>query len=280
MKLNNLAVRTLAGAAFVALVVTSLLFFPIYFGILFLIFMVVALSEFYHISIGNLFYFTQTVAAVTSIIFFVLVFLNRAGVIGTRWIWTALLPLLSVQISTIFLSVNERRELSRLMWVYAGIGYIALPFSLASCLVFRNGTFDGMLLLSFFILIWMNDTGAYCLGTAFGQRPGSKKLAPHISPKKSWVGFWGGMAFCVGSCVALKYLHFIDIPLVHAFALGIVVSVGGVAGDLCESVWKRYFGVKDSGHCIPGHGGMLDRFDSSLIAIPLACVYLSFFNLI
>lgn len=279
MKLNNFVVRTLAGAAFGALVVTSLLFFPIYFGVLFLIFMIVALSEFYHISIGNLFYFTQTVAVVTSIIFFVLVFLNRAGILGSRWLWTVLLPLLCVQISTIFLSVNERRELSRLMWVYAGIGYIALPFSLASCLVFRDGTFNGMLLLSFFILIWMNDIGAYCFGTAFGQRPNARKLAPSISPKKSWIGFWGGMFLCMGSSVALKYLGFIDIPLVHAFALGIVVCVGGVAGDLCESVWKRYFGVKDSGHCIPGHGGMLDRFDSSLIAIPLACVYLSFFNL-
>lgn len=277
--MKNLLVRTLSSIVFGGLVVTSLLFFPIYFGVVFLVFMIVALSEFYHNSIGNLFYIPQSIAIVTGVIFFVLVYLNKCIGLDSRWVWTALLPLSLVQVSTIFCSVNERRELSRFMWVYAGIGYIALPFSLASCLAFRGGEFNGMLLLSFFILIWMNDIGAYCIGTAFGQRPNSKKLAPSISPKKSWIGFWGGMLFCVGSCVALKYIGFLDIPLVHSFALGIVVCLGAVAGDLCESVWKRYFGVKDSGNCIPGHGGMLDRFDSSLIAIPLACVYLFFFNL-
>lgn len=278
--MNNFWVRTLSSLVFGGLVVTSLLFFPIYFGVVFLVFMIVALSEFYHISIGNLFYIPQTCAFVTAVVFFVLVFLHNCIGLGTRWLWAAIIPLALVQISTIFLSVNERRELSRFPYIYYGLGYIALPFSLASCLVFRDGDFDGMRLLCFFILIWMNDIGAYVFGTAFGQGPNAKKLAPSISPKKSWVGFWAGLITCIGSAVALKYIGLLDLPIVHACALGLIIGIGGVCGDLFESIWKRYFNVKDSGNCIPGHGGMLDRFDSSLVAVPLASVYLALFGLL
>ncbi len=277
--MNKLLVRTISGAVFAGLVVASLLIHPIFFGVLFLLCMLVAMCEFYHISIGNLFYFTQSIAIVAAVVFFVLVFLHNCLGLDSRWCWAALLPLCMVQISTIFLSVNEKREFSRFIYIYGGLFYVALPFSLASCLVFRNGTFDGLLLLSFFILIWVNDIGAYLLGSTLGQRPNARKLAPSISPKKSWIGFWSGIVMCTGASVALKYLGFIDVSLVHSFAIGFIVAIGAVAGDLCESVWKRYFKVKDSGDCIPGHGGMLDRFDSSIIAIPLVSVYMSLFDL-
>jgi len=136
------------------------------------------------------------------------------------------------------------------------------------------------MLLSFFILIWVCDVGAYCLGTAFGQKPDSKKLAPKISPKKSWWGFWSAVISGIAAATGLHYLTWLPFSLLHCIAIGLVISVGGVCGDLVESMWKRHFDVKDSGNCIPGHGGMLDRFDSALIAIPLACIYLSFFGLI
>ena len=135
-------------------------------------------------------------------------------------------------------------------------------------------------MLSLFILIWMSDVGAYCVGTALGQRPDARKLAPSISPKKSWWGFWGGVFFCVAAAVGLHFLTWLPFGLLHCIALGVIVSVAGVCGDLFESMWKRHFGVKDSGNCIPGHGGMLDRFDSSLVAIPLACVYLTLTGLL
>lgn len=277
---NEFLIRTLSATVFGGLMVCSMLFFPIFFGIVFLVFMIVALSEFYHISIGNLFPIPQTCAFFTAIVFFVLIFLYNCIGLSGRWLWATIIPLALVQITTIFLSVNERRELSRFPYIYYGLGYIALPFSLSSFLAFRNGEFNCMLLLCFFILIWMNDIGAYLLGSTLGQRPDAKKLAPSISPRKSWVGFWSGMVFCVGSAIALKYIGLLDLPIVHAIALGVIICVGGVCGDLFESIWKRYFGVKDSGHCIPGHGGMLDRFDSALVAIPLATVYLALFGIL
>ena len=278
--MNNLVTRTLAGAVFVAIMVGSLLFHPIFFGAFFLTIMIVALAEFYHISIGNLFYLQQSLAIFSAVVFFLLIYIYRLYGIDPRWIWATLFPLAAIPISNIFLSVNERRELSRFPYIYYGLGYIALPVSLASCMVLKHGNFDGIVLLCFFIMIWASDTGAYCIGSLLGQRPNAKKLAPTISPKKSWWGFWGGIVVCVIAAVILKLTGLMQLPFVHCIILSVIVSVSGVCGDLFESMWKRYFNVKDSGNCIPGHGGMLDRFDSALLAVPIGAAYLALFGLI
>ena len=160
-------------------------------------------------------------------------------------------------------------------FIIFGIAYIAGPLSLSNQVAFSGGAFNATLLLCFFILIWCSDIGAYVIGTAFGQKENSRKLAPAISPKKSWVGFWGGMAFCILAALLLRASGLLDYPLLHCCILAVILHCGGVCGDLFESLWKRHFGIKDSGNVIPGHGGMLDRFDSTLIAMPLGALYLS-----
>ena len=163
-------------------------------------------------------------------------------------------------------------------WAYTMLSqmYIALPFSLLNVLAFTattNGvvTFNTLLPLSIFIFLWVNDSGAYCVGSLLGRH----KLFPRISPGKSWEGSIGGAVFVLLAAYAISY--FLDGRMLNSLewlGLGLVVVIFGTWGDLVESLFKRTLGIKDSGNILPGHGGMLDRFDSSLMAIPAAVVYL------
>jgi phosphatidate cytidylyltransferase len=168
-------------------------------------------------------------------------------------------------------------------WAHTMLGqmYIALPLSLISIIAFEmapDGSgmrFDTLLPLSIFIFLWTNDTGAYCTGSLLGRH----KLFPRISPAKSWEGSIGGGILVLLVAALISYLtgtyetgH--TLTLLEWMGLGLVVTVFGTWGDLVESLFKRTIGIKDSGNILPGHGGMLDRFDSSLMAIPAAVIYL------
>ena len=276
--MSNLLLRTLTGIVFLAIMVCCLILHPAAFLALFLVIMYMAMKEFYDISLGSRFEIQKKLATAASIIALVAVFGNIGYGTDIRWIAVSLLLICLSPVFCIFDS--DHKDFDAIALVYAGLLYIALPVSLAPHLVIRDGFFDGTLMLSLFIIIWVSDIGAYCLGTAFGQKENSAKLAPSISPKKSWWGFWGGVILGTASAVGLYFMTWLPYNIWHCLALGIIVSVFGVCGDLVESLWKRRFGVKDSGNCIPGHGGMLDRFDSSLIAIPAASVYLALFGLL
>mgnify|MGYP002624896709 CR=1 FL=1 len=163
-------------------------------------------------------------------------------------------------------------------WAYTMLSqmYIALPFSLLNVLAFTatpsgQVAFNTLLPLSVFVFLWVNDSGAYCVGSLIGRH----KLFPRISPGKSWEGSIGGAVFVLAVAYAISYfLDGVMLTTVEWLGLGLVVVVFGTWGDLVESLFKRTLGIKDSGAILPGHGGMLDRFDSSLLAIPAAVVYL------
>ena len=156
--------------------------------------------------------------------------------------------------------------------------YVALPFALLSVLAFHRNTvisdsspisFNAILPLSVFIFNWSNDTGAYCTGMLFGRH----RLFERISPKKSWEGsIGGGIISILVSLVMAHFFPFLSVLQWIGFAL--VVVVFGTWGDLVESLLKRQLGIKDSGNILPGHGGMLDRFDSTLLAVPAVVLYL------
>lgn len=158
--------------------------------------------------------------------------------------------------------------------------YIALPFATLNTLCFIR-TPVGVLYyywyaLSLFVFLWASDTGAYLFGSWLGRH----RLFPRISPKKSWEGsIGGGLTAIVASQVIASFIPFADtLPTLTSRALwaglALLTVVVGTWGDLVESLLKRRLGIKDSGHILPGHGGMLDRFDSSLLAIPAAVVYI------
>ena len=276
--MNNFLVRTLSSVVFLIVMVAGILLHPLAFGILFLVIMYLSLREFLTISLGQRWLLQQKLALFTVAVEYLLVLGVRFYGLDIHWLAAGLVPLLSIPVSIVMTPNHDTVEDNGL--VYLGLLYIGLPFMLAPVLVSGSGEFRGFVLLNIFIVIWLSDTGAYCIGTLLGQKPNSRKLAPAISPKKSWWGFWGGVVMAVVAAFVLNLVGWMDYPLVHCLVLGALISVASVCGDLFESVWKRRYGVKDSGNCIPGHGGMLDRFDSSLLAIPAAFAYLTLFGLL
>ena len=187
--------------------------------------------------------------------------------------------LLLIILMSASLFVKDKADFKLFSFLYTGLFYIAVPLTLSNFVVFRPGVgFDGKLMLSFLIIIWASDVGAYCTGMLFGKH--GKKLFPSVSPKKSWAGYWGGMGFAALAGAVLAWTGLVKFPLYHAVILAILMHVAGVFGDLFESQWKRVCDVKDSGNIMPGHGGMLDRFDSALFAIPVGVIYLVLTGLI
>lgn len=155
--------------------------------------------------------------------------------------------------------------------------YIGLPFGLLFHLIpFNEEAYSGKLILAFFILLWTNDTFAYLSGKFLGRH----KLWERISPNKTWEGFFGGWLF---TCIAFYLiLHFNEIRVDVFILIGVpsVVSIFGTLGDLSESLLKRQAGVKDSGTLMPGHGGVLDRFDGVLLSMPAMAVLVSVYSLL
>ena len=165
-------------------------------------------------------------------------------------------------------------------WVHTlfPVIYIALPFALTSLLAFDaqgpDSGYSPVIPLTLFVFLWCNDVGAYCTGCTIGKH----KLFERISPKKTWEGSIGGAVLTMVAAFLLhKFLPdwYSFMPVWVWIGMALVVVVFGTWGDLIESLMKREMGIKDSGKILPGHGGMLDRFDSALLAIPATVVYLS-----
>lgn len=157
--------------------------------------------------------------------------------------------------------------------------YIALPFSLLPFISIRYDAVENLMqyewiyTLAIFIFLWTNDTGAYLVGSLFGRYV-PYKLFPRISPKKSWIGSMGGVMLTIITAAVIEH-YAAGLPLWQWIGLALTVCIFGTWGDLVESLIKRQVGIKDSGKILPGHGGFLDRFDSALLAIPGAVIYLA-----
>lgn len=275
--MNTTVKRTIFGVLFLAIMLGGLLFHPIAYSVLFLFMTVVMMWEFYRMSMGNNYKTAQYIAIALG----ACLFLTVLGIVGYglphQIIGVNILLLLALMIATIL--EKDKTEFKLNSFLYTGILYIAAPLAMANFVVFREGTFKGILMVAFFCIIWASDVGAYCFGMLFGQK-GGKKLFPSISPKKSWAGFWGGLILALATSVILWSVDMFPFPIWHCLLLAVIMNVLGVFGDLFESQWKRTFGYKDSGTIIPGHGGLLDRFDSAIFAIPAGFIYLAINGLV
>ena len=287
--MKNLIIRAITGIIFVAAIVTCFLRPE---AMLFLFAVVTGLTVWEFCGLVN-----DHIAAVSTNRFICTVagvyfFLAMGGYVsGLTPSAGVFIPYL---LTIVYLFVSElylKQENPINDWAYTMLSqmYIALPFSMIPVLAFNGGSdgqvhFNTIMPLSVFIFLWVSDTGAYCVGSLLGRH----KLFPRVSPGKSWEGSIGGGVFVlIAAAVVAWYDHlqFEDLTaagelyppvltMLQWLGLGLVVCVFGTWGDLVESLFKRTIGIKDSGTILPGHGGMLDRFDSSLMAFPAAVVYI------
>ena len=276
--MNNFIKRTLSGIGFVAIMLAALLTNKFVFGIVMLLSLVVMMREFLHMTCGSEYRYSQILSIFAGVTLFVLTYLFKGFNFPGRLVILAFIPVFVVMINSLY--VKDKSRFDKFANLYTAILYIAVPWSVFNFAVFNgNGDFNGKLLLAFFAIVWGSDVGAYLFGITLGQKYG-KKLLPSISPKKSWIGFWGGMLMAIAVAMILHYAGLMPFTLLHCVFLAVLLDVAGVYGDLIESQWKRHYNVKDSGNLIPGHGGLLDRFDSALIAIPIGVIYLVVANLL
>ncbi|MCR5712946.1 MAG: phosphatidate cytidylyltransferase [Prevotella sp.] len=289
--MNNFIVRTITGIIFVAAVVASFLR-PEAMVLLFAI--VTGLTVWEFTGLVNErpgVTVNRFICTVAGVYFFFAMTYYCSDIYGGAAKSVVFIPYLVTVIYLLVAELYMKQEDPINNWAYTMLSqmYIALPFSLLNVLAFTASPeglvlFNPILPLSVFIFLWMNDTGAYCIGSLLGRH----KLFPRISPGKSWEGSIGGAVVVL----AVAYLLYVFdsgqlsyladagfrsssmLTLEQWLGLGLVVVVFGTWGDLVESLFKRTLGIKDSGSILPGHGGMLDRFDSSLLAIPAAVIYL------
>jgi phosphatidate cytidylyltransferase len=280
--MNNFIVRTITGILFVAVIVCSFLR-PEAMVLLFALITGLTIWEFTGLvnDRGGI-----TVNRMISTVAGVYFFLAMAGYCSEITPSAVFIPYLITLIYLLVAELYLKQEDPIHDWAYTMMSqlYIALPFSLLNVLAFHQSeagpfsVFDPILPLSVFVFLWINDTGAYLFGSLLGRH----KLFPRISPGKSWEGSIGGAVLVMLVAWGISYLtdqysilniQYSMSPLAWV-GLGLTVVIFGTWGDLVESLFKRTLGIKDSGSILPGHGGMLDRFDSSLLAIPAAVVYL------
>ena len=207
----------------------------------------------------------------------VLVSAILASIMGGFWTWSILLAVL------FYAGCQEGRDALRSAYpewppagaMLAGMLMVAVPIAGLFFIGWSNGQYDAVLPLGWFVLLWTNDTAAYIFGRSLGRH----KLAPSISPGKTWEGWAGGAVatMAVAYCIMGLNEGWAGLTPAQWAGLGAVVSVFGPIGDLMESALKRKAGIKDSGTILPGHGGVLDRFDSHFISAPIAAILLQLF---
>lgn len=279
---SNFVVRTVTGLVFVLVLIGCILWNWATFALLFATITGLTIWEFTTIVNKNLdLQVNRLITTVAGVYLFAAVFAFNREIAGAEVFIPYVLSIIYLPISELYLN----HEKSLLNWAFALMAqlYIALPFSTICILSFFKTVEDytyivyytPIFTLSVFIFIWLSDSGAYIVGSRIGKR----KLFPSISPKKSWEGTIGGAIFAViaSQLIAINANNFSDTPVLNHLGwagLALVVVAFGTWGDLVESMLKRRLGIKDSGHILPGHGGFLDRFDSSLMAFPAAMVYI------
>ena len=269
--MNNLYKRTLTGILIVAVLVGGIAWSPVSFFIIFLLLTLASVNEFYSLSKNTSSQPVNILGLILSGYLFTTIYAIKRNWIDPKYI-LGIIPLLFL----IFISELYRKQqapFKNIAYTILGVVYIALPFSLFNFIVFpdfhSNSAYSPHILIGLFIFLWSNDTGAYLIGSQFGKH----RLFERISPKKSWEGFIGGAFFSTFAAIIIS-LYYSEFPLIHLIVINLIAITAGTFGDLCESMFKRKIGEKDSGNFFPGHGGFLDRFDSVLMAVPMVYFYI------
>lgn len=261
--------RGITGFIYVLSVIAAVFIDPMVCAIYFFLIAILGLNEFYHnskkadirpnIVLGNLlavptYFLVISCSVCNELLFSILV---------------ALLIVLFLCVFIVELYSKSKQHFTNIAYTLLGVVYVVVPLSFANSIVNIRGDFSPMILMSVFIFAWCNDTFAYLVGRKFGKH----KLFESVSPKKTWEGSLGGFVSVIVAAVIISC--FSTCMQTCDFAvIAVLTSVVGAYGDLTESMFKRQVGVKDSGKILPGHGGILDRFDILLLALPVVYAYL------
>ncbi|MCC9165266.1 phosphatidate cytidylyltransferase [Pontibacter harenae] len=265
--LSNLSQRIIVGVLGGAVFIGGIWFSEWTYFLLFLALTLLGVAEFYRLVATQGIKPNRTLGLVLSGLLFVSVFLVIKELIPAT--------LLYLSLPVLFLSLilemyrKKPQPFTNISFTLLGVVYVAGPFGLLHLLGYLRGAYSWQPILGVLFLIWAADTGAYIFGKSFGKH----KLFERISPGKTWEGWAGGTVVTLLVAYVLA-LFFTDLVLYQWIGIGLIVAIFGVLGDLVESLLKRSLGVKDSGTLLPGHGGILDRFDSLLMVIPFIVAFL------
>ena len=277
-KLKNLIVRTISGIGLLVVVFGSILWSDWSLLVLLALMIVGGMVEFYGLAEKRGLAPQRVLGLVTGLLLLVLNFAlvsTHIEVFGEAMrpfgVGLAMLLLLFPLMFICELYRKHENPLANIAVTIASVFYVALPLSMLLYVpIIGREVWNGWALIGYVVLVWANDVFAYLTGMAFGRH----RLFERLSPKKSWEGFFGGL---VGAVVAAAVVARLMGDNLYVWCgLAVVVVITAVLGDLVESMFKRAADVKDSGNLIPGHGGVLDRFDAMLVSAPFAVVYLLF----
>lgn len=271
--MKDLTKRTITGAIYVLSVIAAVCIdryvAAVYFGMI----MILALREFIIVSAKAEVRLNAPMIYFVSVVSYLALVSHAFGfAYSAIAMFASLLCIIALAISALY--VKSATPFTSMAYSLTAVGYIVLPLSLSNLLFAMHDYFDCNVLLSIFIFAWCNDTFAYLIGCKFGKR----RLFERHSPKKSWEGFFGGFVATVLAGVVMWQLLGGNIYI--WLLMAVVTTVVGTFGDLIESMFKRQMGVKDSGNILPGHGGILDRFDILLLVLPVMWIVLGIVQLL
>lgn len=281
--MSNLVLRSITGVLFVATIILCISWNKYSAGLLFLVFSTLGTVEFYQILNKKELSNNTKYGPFVNVVVYSLLTLAFIEIIDYRFLFLIVPLLLILVVQELFM--KDTIPYQNISSTLFGILYITLPFAALNYISFNEEFYSKIglsgnwsLLTGFFIILWTSDSMAYLVGRKFGKH----KLFPRVSPGKTWEGFIGGVVFAV----IAGYIYSLVTKDVqadstinasfHWIIMSLIISIFGMLGDLSESLLKRSGGVKDSGSLLPGHGGVLDRFDGIFFSSPIILTYLLF----
>ena len=269
--MKKLITRTITGVVLVIVMLSAILASVYSYVILLLLILAGGLLEFSKLYNQSDIRPIKWLSYLISFSLFGISFSVSQGLVGAKYFLLLFPLLLLVMASELYR--NKKNPIENIAVTVFSILYLAVPLSFINFLVFpeilSGSHYSPKLLVALFAIIWTYDSGAYLFGVSIGKH----RLFERISPKKSWEGAIGGtLTAVIASCFISRYIP--EIQMIHWIAISVLTVISSTFGDLTESMFKRYFNIKDSGQILPGHGGVLDRFDSVLFAVPVVVVYL------
>ncbi len=270
-KFSNLPQRIATGLLGASGIIFGIVYSEWTYLLVFFIICILSLREFYKLSGLDGMIPQKTFGTICGLTIFFLSFFIERGSISYRY-YFVFFPLLSCVYMIKLYKKFERKPFTNIAYTFLGIFYIAVPLALLNIAAFEEGTYHFEIIFGCLFILWATDTGAYFAGSLFGKR----KLFERISPKKSWEGVIGGALLALAMTYGISF--FFDLLAFWEWlSICVIIVIGGVYGDLIESLLKRSIEIKDSGNSLPGHGGFLDRFDGLFISAPFIVAFLEIF---